>query len=303
MPSREAINKQKVYTKDLASDAWVEDTTLFWTGGQSAKGSGQRSFATFLPITPDGKNVSAIPAEQTAIDEAKLRMQYGLEEYLGITDTENDMPLGKWMLVTKLDAAAIERPRFIGQAWTVDRQISGNNMSNTAVAIGLDGILAYYQYFGAAHMTTLALPIHFERHPAIFNERDRPNRSENKEAIDGPDTAYIFDYLEVIFADNNYWRPGDVVEYTLNRLNLQVYSGTSDFVYPFYDPITDGQLALDGEDPFVSQSKTREYNPNNANVWAVITQMVETGGEFTTTIVYTGTGTSSFARISVTKNG
>ena len=303
MPSRTAINKQKVYTKDLASDSWVEDKTLFWTGGQSAKGTGQRSFATFIPITPDGENVGANPTEQTAIDEAKERMQFGLEEYLGITDVTFGLPNGKWILVTKLNAAAVEIPRFIGQAWSVERNFDSAAVTNSATAIGLDGLLSLYQYFGAAHMDTGGLPVHFEEAPGVFNERDRPNRSADKEDLPGVDTTYIFDYIEAIDPEGAYWEPEDVAEYTLNRLKNQVYIGTSDLVYPFFALITDDQLSLDGQDPFASQVKIREYNPNEISVWAIITQMVETGGEFTTTIVYTGTGTTSFARISVTQNG
>lgn len=293
------INNQKVYTKATASGTWVEDKTLFWDGGQSAKGTSRRSFASIIPITPDGKNEGADPTEQAEIDEAKLRMQYGLDEYLGITDLDaSGMPKGKWILVTKLNSLGVETPRFIGQAWTVTRNFSNDELSNAATAIGLDGILSTYPYVGATHIDTDGNATHFDDAPAIFNERDRPNRSDNKNSVGG-DQTYIFDYENPIFPDNVYWEPQDAAEYTLNRLKNQVYATTTDKVYPFYGDITNNQLTLDGPNPFGSQTKLREYDPNKASIWTVITQMVEAGGDFTTTISYTGTGTNSYARITV----
>jgi hypothetical protein len=296
MPSREAVNKQKVYTKLKAADAWVEDKTLFWTGGSSAKGTSQNSFASLIPITPDGINVEDLPITQAQIDEAKLRMQFGLEDYLGITDLDAGMPKGKWILVTKLDAAAIERPRFIGQAWTVNRSFDGKAMTNTAVAMGYDMILSMYNPLGAVMVDTAAAPIQFDTVPAIFNERARPNRSTAKNVVGGADTTYIFDYQVAKDWDGDFWNPEDVVEYYFNRLKHQG-------VYPFHNGLTNSQLVLEGPDPFTSESKIRDYDPNETSIWAIMTQMVETNGLFTTTIKYTGTGTSSYAKIGVIENG
>lgn len=296
MPSREAINKQKVYTKLKAADAWVEDKTLYWTGGPSAKGTRQNSFASLIPITPDGKNTSAIPAEQTAIDEAKLRMQFGLEEYLGLTDLDQGMPKGKWILITKLDSLSVERPRFIGQAWTVSRSFEGGTMTNTAIAMGYDMVLSMYNPLGALMMDTDAAATQFNTATAIFNERARPNRSDAKQNIAG-DMTYVFDYQEAKDWDGSYWAPEDVVEFYLNRLTNQTG------VYPFHNGLTDSQIELEGPDPFGTASKIRDYDPNETSIWAILTQMVETNGKFTTTIKYTGIGINSLAKIGVIENG
>jgi len=296
MPSREAINKQKVYTKLLSTDPWVEDDTLYWTGGPSAKGTRQNSFASIIPITPGGKNSSAVPVEQTAIDEAKLRMQFGLEEYLGLTDLDAGMPKGKWILVTKKDSDNVERPRFIGQIWTVSRQFEGGAMTNSAVAMGYDTILSMYNPLGAVMLDTDGDATQFNTVPAIFNERARPNRSDSKSTVGGNDT-YIYDYQVAKDWDGDYWNPADVVEYFFNRLKNQTG------VYPFHNGITGSQIALVGPDPFGGASKIRDYDPNETSLWAIFTQMVETNGKFTTTIKYTGTGTSSLAKIGVIENG
>jgi len=134
MPSREVINSQKVYTraKMHASTPWVEDKTLFWTGGQQAKGNTQSSSANFIPITPEGLNVASGSVTQSQIDDAKDRMKYGIDEYLGLSDYENGFPKGKWVMVTKENSLGTEEPRFIGRFWNVNISISGNILSHTA---------------------------------------------------------------------------------------------------------------------------------------------------------------------------
>jgi len=297
MPSREAINKQKVYTKLKATDSWVEDKTLYWQGGPSAKGTSQNSYASIIPITPEGLNVASGSVTQPQIDAAKLRMQYGLEEYLGLDGTglDNGMPKGKWMLVTKKDSLEVERPRFIGQAWTVNRSFDSKAMTNSAVAMGYDMILSMFNPLGAVCVDTDAGATQFDTATAIFNERTRPNRSASKNVV-GSDQTYIFDYQVAKDWDGDYWNPTDVVEYYFNRLKNQGE-------YPFHNGITNSQLSLEGPDPFTNDSKIRDYDPNQTSIWAILTQMVETNGKFTTTIKYTGTGTTSYAKIGVIQNG
>jgi hypothetical protein len=303
MPSREAINKQKVYTKDQSFNIWVQDKTLFWAGGEGAIGNKQSSFANIMPITPEGINIGAGSgvATQAEVDAAKLRMQYGLEEYLGLSGTglDEDQPKGKYILVTKLDAQGVERPRFIGQAWRVTRNFDGKQMTNTAVAVGYDRMLAGFGLFGAAHMDTDGAATHFDTAPGIFNERTRPNRSSSKQAMNGNDT-YVFDYQMAKSFNGSYWSAENVVEYILNRL---VGQNAPAEIYPFHNNITNTQLSLVGPSPF-TKPKIRQYDPNETNLWAIITQMVESGGGFTTTIKYEGTTpATSYAKIGVIENG
>jgi len=300
MPSREAVNKQKVYTKTQSFDPWVEDKTLFWAGGEGAMGNKQSSFANIIPITPEGTNVEGV-ATQAVIDASKLRMQYGLEEYLGLSGTGLDegQPKGKYILITKLDAQEVERPRFIGQAWRVTRDFDGKEMTNTAIAVGYDRMIADFGLFGASHMDTDGTATHFNTAPGIFNERSRPNRSSAKQTMDGNDT-YVFDYQMAKSFDGSYWSAENVVEYILNRL---VGQNKPSETYPFHNNITNSQLSLVGPNPF-TKPKIRQYDPNETNLWAIITQMVESGGGFTTTIKYEGTSAAtSYAKIGVIENG
>lgn len=310
MPSREVINSQKVYTraKMHASTPWVEEKTLFWQGGQQAKGNSQSSSASFIPITPDGLDVEELPITQAMIDDAKFRMKYGIDEYLGLSDYENGFPKGKWVMVTKENSLGDEEPRFIGRFWNVGMTISGNVLTHTAMAQGYDRVLSSYKLIGSATKSvnsggTISNQ-QLDRVPLLFNEHNRPNRSAAKVTLDGSDT-YIFDGSQAINKDFNFWEPGDVVEYILNRINGGEYENyfIAKKFLPFHSLATNSQISLDGIDPFADQVKIREYNQNEADIWTIITQMVETNGKYTTTIGYGGTTSADFhARIEVIEN-
>jgi len=291
-----------------ASTPWVEEKTLFWQGGQQAKGNTQSSSASFIPITPDGLNVASGSVTQTQIDEAKLRMKYGIDEYLGLSDYESGFPKGKWVMVTKENSLGIEEPRFVGRFWNVNTTISGNFLSHTAMAQGYDRILSSYKLIGALTKATntggTISNQQLDRSPLIFNEHNRPNRSSAKATIDGSST-YIFDGSNAINKDFNFWEPSDVVEYVLNRINggeYSIYFIGQKFL-PFHSVATNNQTSLDGIDPFAEQVKIREYDQRSTDIWTIITQMVETNGKYTTTIGYGGTTSANFhARIEVIEN-
>ena len=310
MPSREVINSQKVYTRSMMAVAtpWVEDNTLFWTGGQQAKGNTQSSSASFIPITPDGLDVAAGSVTQIQIEEAKLRMKYGIDEYLGLSDYENGFPKGKWVMVTKENSLGTEEPRFIGRFWNVNTTISGNILNHTAMAQGYDAVLSSYRLIGSATKAVNSAGAisnqQLDRSPLIFNDFNRPNRSAAKVALNGTNT-YIFDGSQAINKDFNFWEPSDVVEYVLNRINggeYSIYFVGKKFL-PFHSIATNSQTSLDGIDPFTDQVKIREYDQRKIDIWSIITSMVETNGKYTTTIGYGGTTSADFhARIEVIEN-
>ena len=310
MPNREAINKQKVYTREKYDDAnpWAVDNYLYWTGGETAKGSSQTSSANFVPITPLGVNQPVDAITQDMIDYGKALMQYGLEYHVGLSRLENGFPRGKWVMVTKLDSLGNEIPRFIGQFWRAGLSIQGGQTAMTASAQGYDRVLSTYNLLGAVHRgkptTGSVVPIQFDSSPWIFNLKNRPNRSATKETISGSD-CYVFD--SSIYADKNgtFWEPSNVVEYILNRISggtFNIYETGKKFL-PFHNKFTNTQLTLDGIDPFTTEVKIREYDPRTTNIWSMITQMVETNGKYTTTINYGGTTSTDFhARIEVIQN-
>jgi len=304
MPVRTIDSTVKVYTRQASSEAWALNEKLTCLNVTDGYGMMQQHTARLKAITPGMANYSAVPAEQTAIDDAEKAMRYNADVEFQITNETAfyDSITGLWCKVTKNDY-----PLFIGQIFGSALDLT-NQFCNGITAFGIDVLLSHQGMIGSLCYDSQLTVENFDSVPPYFNPQGRPNMGA---VIDG---ANAFDYsLYAEFDDEaNYWTPSTIVTYILYQLNNQVidYETTPTLPdvpekrYAYFSPVTNTQLALVG--PLASwktdEQKSSDLLIGADSVWATLVQLVEVNGPYTLGINYTQDGGTDYTEIEILRS-
>jgi hypothetical protein len=309
MPVRQIDSSVKVYTTQVISTGWTLNEKLTCLNVTDGYGLMQQHTAQLKAITPDMANSSAVPAEQTEIDEAKKAMRYNADVEFQITNETAfyNSIAGLWCKVTK--ETVIPVAPFVFTETIFIGQIFGNNldikslMSSGITAFGLDVLLSHQGAIGSLCYDSEIgdNAINYDAVPPYFNPQGRPNMG----AVD--DGTNVFDYaLYSEFDDpDKYWNPSNIITYLLYQLNNQVIDAyPAEKRYEYFSNLTNTQLALAfaGDsviDLFANEQKSADYAIGSDSVWATLVQLVEVNGPYTLGIDYVNVASVDYARIIV----
>jgi len=293
MPTRPIDSSVKVYTKVLMTVAWNLEPSLTCLSVTDGYGLIQEHTAQLKVITPDMANYSAVPAEQTAIDDAKKAMRYNADEEFQITTPSTFYGglgiKGLWVKVTHV-VDETETTIFIGQIFS--NNYDWKSLINTSLtAYGLDVLLSHQGLAGSLcnDLTTTPVQIQFDSVMPYFNPLNRPNMGALVGGVNPFDYSLFYDETN----DANYWKPSNIVTYILHRLcNQEVEKQPASFRYTYFSTLTNTQLSITttpgSTDPFVNQQRSSDLFIGSTSIWATLVQLVEVNGGFSLTITYDG---------------
>jgi len=295
MPIRQIDSTVKVYTRQASSVAWVLNEKLTCLNITDGFGLIQQHTAQLKAITPGMANASAVPAEQTEIDEAKKAMRYNADVEFQITNIGlfYGSITGLWCKVTHL-VDAVETTVFIGQIFASNLNFK-SLLSDGITAYGIDVCLSHQGVVGSLCYDSEIgdNPINYDAKPPYFNPQGRPNMGAVNDGVNVFDGALYKD----LTIEANFWTPSTIIKYLLYQLNNQIVdSTTSSKRYAYFAPLTDTQLQLENDgNVFGDEQKSSDYEIGSDSVWATMVQLVEVNGPYSLTIKYDG----DFAKISV----
>jgi len=309
MPIRQIDDTAKVYTTQSLAAPWVLNEKLTCLNVTDGYGMMQEHTARLKIITPGMANYSAVPAEQTAIDDAKKAMRYNADVEFQITNETAfyDSITGLWCKITKETVIPIApfvftETIFIGQIFDSNLDVKAL-LSDGITAYGLDVLLSMQGAIGSLCYDSEIgdNPINYDAVSPYFNPNGRPNMG----AVD--DGTNVFDYaLYDQFDDPTlYWNPSNIITYLLYQLNNQkVDAYPTEKRYEYFSSLTDTQLSLNFADGFVlpvfdNEQKSSDYEIGSDSIWATMVQLVEVNGPYTLGIDYESNPGTSYAKIIV----
>jgi hypothetical protein len=252
------------------------------------------------------KNSSAVPAEQTEIDDAKKAMRYDADVEFQVTNETAfyDSITGLWCRVTKITLlpSPYEETLFIGQIFTSNLDMK-SLLCNGITAYGVDVLLSMQGAIGSLCYDSEIgdNAINYDAVPPYFNPNGRPNMG----AVDDGTNVFDYDLYDEFDDPSLYWTPSKITTYLLYQLNYQMVDAyPTEKRYEYFSNLTNTQLTIEAAttDWTANEQKSSDYKIGADSIWASLVQLVEVNGPFTLSIDYTDHATTPRARLIILEN-